>query len=431
MSSSDDMNFTVSDAAKIGRRDGVDEKEFSRDRPPVYLIGAKSYFESRIKALDSSLVAIANRTTDRGEESTSESYYKEKERLLSEWRAVNHAHHDEHLEQIKLENFDPSVFDYELETSRKRLDELRNDYDVRKNQWMEVEHGRPQFVGWVKWLVIFFFAIAEIVANLDWLNGLLADVDSPFPISPKYFIMVVAFVVSLGLMIIGEKSGEDLRQRNYGQLSWKLLALVCAGSTIAYYRDHALAVAAATNAEGELDKTAIEFDPSRFGVSLAIFVIFTAIALIVGYYSSHSSPEFKTRRDAFNQIKDEVTLQEDEISSLLERKQSSLAAYQVTKVKRIEDLKADLVQRERVEDARIDMLLEEKHPFGFFRRFARMQNELESIRQEFFKVCAAYIGAYNSECSDSGLPADLVNLHVPERLAVDNPDPADFRAVSS
>lgn len=431
MSSSDDMNFTISDAAKIGKRDGEVEGAFTRDRPPAYLIGAKSYFESRIKALDSTLVAIANRTTDRGDESTSDSYYAEKDRLLSEWKAVNQAHHDENLEQIQQEDFDPSVMDYELTTSNKRLTELGTDYEIRKEQWIEVEHGRPQFVGWVKWLVIFFFAIAEIVANLDWLNGLLADVDSPFPISPKYFIMMVAFVVSLGLMIMGEKSGEDLRQRNYGQLSWKLLALFSAGSTIAYYRDHALAVTAATNAEGELDKAAIEFDPSRFGVSLAIFVIFTSIALIVGYYSSYSSPEFKTRKDAFEKIKVEVTQQEREITKLLERKQSSLATYQASKMQRIEALKAGLVQREQQEANRIDMVLEEKHPFGFFIKYAKMQSELESIRQEFYKVCAAYIGGYNEECSADSLPADLVTLYIPERLGVDNPDPADFRAVSS
>lgn len=420
--------FTVGDAATFGKRDAESMVSFPSD----YLWNAKGFYEAKIRALEPRLVAIADRTMDRGDSKSSSSFYADKEQMIQQWRDAHYPLYDKQVERIQSEEYDPSVINHEIEQAKQRLEDAKEELRTRKEQWEEVEHGLPQLKGGVKWLIIFLFAVAEIVANLDWLNGLLSEVDSPFPIDPKIFILIVAFVVSLGLLVIGEKAGEDLRQRSYGQMSWKLVALLAAGSTIAYYRDHALAVTAATNAEGDLDRAKVVFDVSRFGVSLAIFVVFSSIALIVGYYSSYSSPEFKTRKRAFEQASAILPDFEEMVTELLERKQAESMGFYDTQMRRIEELKQRLTEQEELEAKRVDRVLEEKHPFGFYKAFGSAQAEVQSIQQEFLMVVSAYVGAYNEVGeSTENLPAELTRLMIPERLSVGNPNPSDFRSVPS
>jgi hypothetical protein len=430
MSDFESIGFSESDAARSGRLDAESMVDISTSQPPAYLAQAKLFFESKIRALESDLVQIANRTAGNPDIYTPGVLDELVEADLKLWNDIHEPDLERLVEIINNEEFDSTVHDHNIDQVKEKLDIAKDDLISRTEQWREVEHGRPHLNNFVKWLVIILFAVAEIVANIDWLNGLLADVESPFSgVSPKIFILLVAFVVSLGLMMIGEKAGGDLRQKNPLQMAWKLVALAIAGSTIAYYRDLRLARAEATDAEGNLDLSQVTADPSRFGVSLAIFLIFSSISLIVGYYSSHTHPEFTSRQNAFTVAQKLVEELSREYSLILEGKQKAQRAFAEVQMRRVGELKRDFSDKKNKERARLESEYKEKHPIRFYEQFAAVRKQVEEIMQSYYKVRIAYFNAYSEVDNSFTPPTEVPSLTVPERLAVDNADPALFRGI--
>jgi hypothetical protein len=336
---------------------------------------------------------------------------KIKEEAADEFDREQKQDHFDILDKINTDKFDKSAFVLKESVQR---NEVLAPIDAALTECTKLlsgcRPGKPTISTQSKWFVMFFFALAETVGTYTWIKPLTAvKVNGGMRSLLENGQMFMAFSITFGQLMIAEKAGEDVRQRHYWQMAWKIIVLALIGIAVSVYRE----------SEGRASGVT-DIDYGKVAIAFSVQATFVALSVVLGYYSSYADSNYveltarkqmlETQRPSviqqINKIHEEMKVAETAWNEQRqERMTAQQEAYQDQRKRHIDNA----VKGSEMVYGDLEVL--EK---TFHSEYAKMRGTLSVLISMYSSATVEYKRHYNagSDCPEVIFP----ELQVPNRL---------------
>jgi hypothetical protein len=400
----------------------------SNEMPP-FAADIVVYFNRAVNQVDADFTVVANEYRLKYEKLHGKvlpDIVEIKEAAANEFDREQKQDHFDILDNINIEKFDRKAF--ELKENIQRA-EILGPMDASltdcTKHLSECRPGKPTISTQSKWFVMFFFALAETVGTYAWVKELVAmkanaTITNDLIENGQQFM---AFSITFGQLMIAEKAGEDVRQRHYWQMAWKIVVLTLISVAVSYYRETVLR-----------QKGVTDFDFGKAAIAFSVQATFVALSVVLGYYSSYADGNFvelTSRKQMLETQRNGVIQQINTIHEEMKSAETSWNEQRQERMKAQQEAYQQQKQR-HIDNAVIEFQMVygdlEKIETAFHSEYARVRSTLNTIISLYSTATAEYKRHFNAgpDCPDVAFP----ELVIPNRVNKDIGRLGDFVGAS-